>query len=176
MFQNVGRFLQDEDMRIKLVALHRTVIDRHIDIFGFTEANTCWDVVPEQQWLAWYTHGWWENSQWSLSYNRLEKDTPIYQPGGTGIVCVNQVAHKTLKPGDDLSGLGRWCWTQIWGPQNFYLRIILMYRPCMSNGPMSTYQQHIRHLMSNNRYECPCEAILSDIMQEIKNGKKTAIT
>jgi len=106
MFPNVGGFSKDDDMVIKLEALHRTMTDRQIDIFGFMEANTCWDVVPEQQRLAWYTCGWWENSQWSLSYNRLEMDMPIHKPGGTGIVCVNQVAHKTLKPGNDLSGLG----------------------------------------------------------------------
>ncbi len=86
MFQNVGGFLQDEDMRIKLVALRQTMVDRQIDIFGFTEANTCWDVVPENQRLACYTRRWWENSQWSLSFNRLEKDNTIYQPGSTGIV------------------------------------------------------------------------------------------
>jgi len=164
--------LHDDDTRIKLVALCQTMIDRQIDIFGFTEANTCWDIVPENQQLARYTCGWWENSQWSLSYNRLEKDNPIYQPGGTGIVCVNQVAHKTLKPGDDLSGLGRWCWTRIRGPQNFYLRIISMYRPCETNSPMSTYQQHACHLTSNNCYEYPRKAILSDIMQEIRKWQE----
>jgi len=121
MFQNVGGFSKDDEMRIKLATLRRTIGDRQTDIFGFTEANTCWDVVPENQRLAHQTRGWWENSQWSLSHNRLEKDNLAHQPGGTGIVCINQVAHKTLKPGDDPSGLGRWCWTRIRGPQNFYL-------------------------------------------------------
>jgi len=172
MFQNIGGFLQDEEMRIKLVALHRTMVDRQIDIFGFTEANTCWDVVPENQRLTRYTRRWWENSQWSLLHNRLEKDNTIYQPGGTGIVCVNQVAHKTLKPGDDLSSLGRWCWTQIRGPQNFYLRIVSMYQLCESNGPLSTYQQQACHLTSNNHYECPRNAILSDITQEIRKWQE----
>jgi len=106
MFQNVGGFSKEEEMGIKLAALRRTIGDRQTDIFGFTEANTCWDVVADNLRLPRQTRGWWENSQWSLSHNRLEKDNPAYQPGGTGIVCVNQVAHKTLKPGDDQSGLG----------------------------------------------------------------------
>jgi len=159
-------------MGIKLAALRRTIGDRQTDIFGFTEANTCWDVVADNLRLPRQTRGWWENSQWSLSHNRLEKDNPAYQPGGTGIVCVNQVAHKTLKPGDDQSGLGRWCWTRIRGPQNFYLRIVSMYRPCVSNGPMSTYQQHVRFLTDNNRYECPRDAILSDLTREIRQWQE----
>ncbi len=121
MFQNVGSFSKDNDMGLKLEALRRIMTEQQIDIFGFTESNTCWDVVPELQRLARRTRGWWENSQWSLSYNPLEMETPIHQPGGTGILCVNAVAHQTLKPGDDLTGLGRWCWTRIRGPNGFFL-------------------------------------------------------
>jgi len=113
MFQNVGGFSKEDEMGIKLAAQRQTIGDQQMDIYGFTEANTCWDVVPDNQRLPHQMRGWWENSQWSLSHNRLENDNMVYQPGGTSIVCVNQVAHKTLKPGNDQSGLGRWCWTRI---------------------------------------------------------------
>jgi len=33
-------------MVIKLAALHRFAMEKEVDIFGFTEANTCWDVIP----------------------------------------------------------------------------------------------------------------------------------
>jgi len=172
LFQNVGGFSKDDDMGLKLEALRRTMTERQIDIFGFTESNTCWDVVPELQRLARRTRGWWENSQWSLLYNRRETETPIYQPGGMGILCVNAVAHQTLKPGDDMTGLGWWCWTRIRGPNGFFLRIILMYCPCYSQGPMTTYQQHVRHLTNSNRFECPRDAILSDITKEIRTWQE----
>ncbi len=143
-----------------------------IDIFRFTESNTCWDVILEQQQLARCTHGWWENSQWSLSYNWLETDTLIHQPGGAGILCMNQVAHKTLKPGNNLMGLGWWYWTWIQGPHGFFLCIISMYCPCVLHGPTTTYQQHVRHLTNSNRFECPQDAILLDITKEIKSWQE----
>jgi len=39
-FQNVGGFLKDKEMAFKLEILHWMVIEREIDIFGFTEAGT----------------------------------------------------------------------------------------------------------------------------------------
>jgi len=49
MFQNVGGFSKVDKMEIKLEALQRTMTKRQIDIFGFMEVNTCWNIVPEQQ-------------------------------------------------------------------------------------------------------------------------------
>jgi len=48
-FQNVGGFAQAEDMNVKLEALRRFVTERQIDIFGFSESNTCCDVLDELQ-------------------------------------------------------------------------------------------------------------------------------
>jgi len=130
VFQNIGSFQQDEEMEIKLEALCRFVTEKDVDIFSFTEANTCWDVLPETHRLARRTRGWWEKCQWTLTHNRMEcreNDKSVYQPGGTGILCINQVAHQTLCPRDDLLGLGRWCWTRIRGPHGFVLHVVTMY-------------------------------------------------
>jgi len=43
-----------------------------------------------------------------------------------------------------------------------------MYRPCFSNGPLTTYQQHIRQLTALNHFECLREAILIDLAKEIQ--------
>jgi len=48
-----------------------------------------------------------------MESNRKENNTNTYQPGGTSILCINQVAHQTQQPGDDLTGLRQWCWTCI---------------------------------------------------------------
>jgi len=93
-FQNVGGFAQADEMDVKLEALRRFVTERQIDIFGFSESNTCWDVLDESKRLARRTRGWWENSQWVLAHNRTEEQDTLYQPGGTGILCVNQIAHR----------------------------------------------------------------------------------
>jgi len=101
--------LVDEEMEVKLEAMHRMLMDQDIDIFGFTESNTSWDLLPEANRPAKQTRGWWETSHWSLTHNRTEtnrkqNNTKAYQPGGASILCINQIAHCTQPPGDDTSG------------------------------------------------------------------------
>jgi len=133
-------------MEVKLEALRRFVTERQIDIFGFSESNTCWDVLEESQCFARQTRGWWENCQWVLAHNHTEENKTPFQPGGTGLLSVNHVAHRALRPGEDPTGLGRWCWTHFRGANGFILQVISLYRLCFSNGPLSTYQQHLRKL------------------------------
>jgi len=120
---NFGRrgFYQGSAEDAKLEELCCFVTDKEVDIFGFTEANKYWDLLPDQQRLPTKTRGWWETAQWSLSYNRMEQNAGQHQPGGTGLLCVNQVAHRTTKPSDDPLGLGWWCWIRIRGTGGFAL-------------------------------------------------------
>jgi len=39
-------------MEVKLEALCHFVTERQINIFGFSESNTCWDVLEESQCFA----------------------------------------------------------------------------------------------------------------------------
>jgi len=167
VFQNISGFFQEEEMSIKLAALHQFVTEKEVNIFGFTEANTCWDVIPPPHRLAQQTHGWWENSQWIVSHNCNENHDKDHQLGGTGILCVNQVVHHALKPGDDPLGLRRWCWVRIRRPQGFFICMVTMYRPCKANGLLTGYQQHVRKLTSIHHFKCPWVAILTDLAKEI---------
>jgi len=97
---------------------------------------------------------------------KAHNNTP-YQPGSMGILCMNQLAHHTFKPGDDPTGLGWWCWTRVYGPGGFYLCLVTMYHMCYSNGPQTTYQQHVHHLTKMGRFECLHDAILSDLAKEV---------
>jgi len=166
-FQNIGSFLKEEDMEIKFELLQHFITNRYIDVLGFMEANTWWDVVPKAQWPAMCTWGWWETSQWVVMHNQTEENLPQHQPGGSRLLCVNQVAHCALCPGDDTLGLGHWCWTQLRSPNGFYIQIILMYHPCFSKGPLSMYQQQVQKLSKMCRYECPCKVLLKDITMEM---------
>jgi len=42
-----------------------------------------------------------------------------------------------------------------------------MYQPCVSHGPLSTYQQHVRKLSKVGHFECPRDALLKDITLEM---------
>ena len=48
LFQNIGGtgFLTEDKMEVKLEAMHRVVMDQSINILGFMESNTSWDLLP----------------------------------------------------------------------------------------------------------------------------------
>jgi len=81
-FQNIGGFLKDDEMDMKFEAVRRFITKHNIDIFGFTEMNTCWDVLDESMRPATHTRGWWESCRWVLSHNHTEEHLQQYQPGG----------------------------------------------------------------------------------------------
>jgi len=46
ILQNVDGSSQDDNMDLKMELLHRLITDQDVNVFGFTEANTCWDLLP----------------------------------------------------------------------------------------------------------------------------------
>ncbi len=172
VFQNLAGLANPEACDMKLELLRRWVTTNAVDIFGGVELGTCWDLVEYPRRLPQLTRGWWEAVQWSLSYNRLEKHSTIVQPGGTGIAVFNKLAHHAQKAGDDPTGLGRWSWVRLKGQGARITWIIALYRPCRSDGPLSTYQQHCRALSKLHRNECPREAVLTDLASEVRNWQE----
>jgi len=60
------------------------------------------------------TKYWWEKSHWKVTHNTQETNDTAYQPGGTGIVILNQLVHRAQRlGGDKVVGLGRWCWAKL---------------------------------------------------------------
>jgi len=49
LFQNIGRFQMAKEMEVKMEAMQCIVMERFIDILGFTESNTSWDLLQELQ-------------------------------------------------------------------------------------------------------------------------------
>jgi len=58
------------------------------------ECNINWNEAPQHLYPMEQTRYWWESSQWKVSHNTTETNDALYQPGGTGIVTVNQLAHQ----------------------------------------------------------------------------------
>jgi len=56
--------------------------------------------------------------------------------------------------------------------QWFFFRVVTMYRPCFSNGPLTTYQQQVRYLTKIGRFLNPREAILIDIAKELQTWQE----
>jgi len=63
-------------------------------------------------------------------------------------------------------GLSHWCWVCICGQNFVCMRIVSLYRPCMLDGPLSTYQQQLWTLGHLKWDICPEEAILQGLVSE----------
>jgi len=143
LLQNIGGISIHHHGSTKLAALHEFMTENQVDIAALTECNVAWSKVDHALWPQEQTRFWWENAHWSTTHNRQDPDTAKYQPGGTSLVVVNQLAHHAQRPGDDKTGLGRWCWARLWGKYNHHLQVISAYCPCPSLRPLSTYQQQV---------------------------------
>jgi len=166
-FQNVGGFTPSTESEIKLNNLRKFMVAAEIDMFAFTEHNTSWDLIHFDQRLPQCTRGWWENAQWAITYNRKEEHPIEHQPGGAGILTLNRAAHRAQPPGDDPTGMGRWSWNRLRSTNRAWFRLVSLYRPCASSGPLSTYQQQIRGLAAAKRTINPKAAVITDLCGEI---------
>jgi len=87
-------------------------------------------------------------------------------------VVINQLVHHAQWSGDDPTGLGCWSWIKLKGKGAQITRIILLYRPCFSDGTLSMYQQHCQGLAWQHCTECPQKAVLTDIEKELQQWQE----
>jgi hypothetical protein len=52
-------------------------------------------------------------------------------------------------------GLGRWTWMSYQGKGLVSLKAVAAYRPCKSDGALSTYSQHVNYLYEQDDDRCP---------------------
>jgi len=168
VLQNVDGIPAYKKGDLKMDSLHSFTQEAEIDILALTELNSAWDCIDYQARLPARTKGWWEANQWSVTHNKQDTFGDVFQPGGAAILTLNKFAHKTTKPGDDTTGLGRWCWTRLRGKENHFLRIVSAYRPCESDGHLTTYQQQIRWFSKQGKDICPRKQILTDLSAQVE--------
>jgi len=112
-FQNIRGLIPESGRDLKLQVLLQYTQQHQINVFGFAEHNICWDMFSKNQQVIERTHSWWENSHWITSFNKHDTHPIAHQPGRTGIVVLNALSHKALKPGGDDEGLGQWSWVHL---------------------------------------------------------------
>jgi len=93
VFQNVGGLILSTNSNLKLTVLKQFICQHNIDIFNVAKHNKCGDVVPKNLQFHEQTKGWWENTQWSIGYNKRKIKPSKHEPGGTGILVVNEFSH-----------------------------------------------------------------------------------
>jgi len=72
LLQNIGSINFTESISYKVMALCKFSQRAQIDIVAITECNVTWDKAPHKLQLKEQTKFWWENSKWSMAYNRNE--------------------------------------------------------------------------------------------------------
>jgi len=155
LLQNVGGIDMHPQGSVKLAALQEFMMDHKVDIAALTECNVAWKQIDLKLWHQEQTKFWWENSHWSLTHNRQDPDAAPYQPGGMGILVVNQLSYRAQRPGNNTVGLGWWCWAHLRGKQNQFLQVVSLYRPCKSNSPLLMYQHQVWYRSSKWLKCCP---------------------
>jgi len=167
VLQNVDGIPNNTKGDVKLDSLLNFTREAEIDILALTELNVAWDKIDYKLCLPTKTQGWWEANQWSFTHNKQDTYGNAFQLGGTALLTLNKLSHKTTKPGDDTTGLGRWCWTRLRGKENHFLRLVSVYRPCKADGHLTTYQQQIRWFSKQGKDVCPHNQILVDLIAQV---------
>ena len=83
------------------------------------------------------------------------------------MLVTDDLAHRVTSTGRDPSGLGRWSWMKLKGPE-FNVRIISAYRPVLNTGPETVYSQHERYFHQKQN-EDPREDILQSLHSTISD-------
>jgi hypothetical protein len=139
-----------------------------VDIFGNTETNINWnEKIRNEARIKCQQHF---KSALINTSSSIELTKTSYQPGGTSTVIVNKYTGRATKPIIDYSGMGRWSGYQLQGNNNQTVNIITAYRPVVTSGIHTCYQQHLTTL--NNRgtpNPDPRQQMLDDLTEMITN-------
>jgi hypothetical protein len=93
------------------------------------ETNLDWRLQSEDNKLWSRTKEWWEHLHISFAHNTTFTPVEEKQFGGAAIFTVNDIAHRVIAKGRDITNLSRWSWTKLQGKGNHTLTIIAAYRP-----------------------------------------------
>jgi hypothetical protein len=145
------------------------------DVFCATEVNVAWQNVPEQDRIQERFRGHLEFAKYVYSNNKDAEFKEKYQRGGTLTICQGPSCGRVIEWGSDPTLLGRWSWVKIRGCNGLQLLVVTLYRPVISQGALSTYQQHKNILLDKDIDECPRKVILDDLQQEIIKWKDEAM-
>jgi hypothetical protein len=101
----------------------------------------------------------------------IEITKTTYQPGGTATLLTGNLIGRSSRTIKDESGLGRWSGFQLkTNFNNQHLNIITVYRPVITNGIHTCFQQKIAILKSKGiKTPNPRQQLLTDLASVIQN-------
>jgi hypothetical protein len=151
----------------KNVMLKAAITKSGASITGLAETNLSWSKLKGKHRWEERSLGWWEDMSSITCHNKLDQPKKDFQPGGNLMITTGQAKYRMVKSGVDPSNMGRWCWQSFSGKTGVITKVITAYRPCKSNGLMSTYMQQQRILDARNKTTCPRKEMLDDLTTAI---------
>lgn len=135
--------------------IYRDISTNKFDLFGMSKTNLVWHALPDQDRLQERLRGRFEFHNKSYSYNANYSTREQFQYGGTLSIAQGSCCGRIVKVGSDPCQLGRWNWVLMRGRNQKLIRIITVYRPVVSHGATSTYQQHRQFFNTKSINKCP---------------------
>jgi hypothetical protein len=125
-YQNIGG-LPFSANSIKDDIIRQGINAWEFDIFGLSETNVIWRLIPEQHKLFFRTKSWWENTHISHAHNVALPPVSRKQFGGVALFSTGPSVRRIIGKGVDKSLLGHWSWTLYHGKNNHLLKIYSAY-------------------------------------------------
>jgi len=152
--------------------LRQFINQYQFNIFGYSELNTNWSVVPATQRPFELFRRWLGPSHTSIAFNIHQSHGPRFVSGGAGLTTLGETTSRVLESGSDPTGLGRWTWQSLRGKAGRVVRVYSAYCPVNSQGPTTVYSQHIQYFTSLSNYVpgspiCPRQQFVEDLGQEL---------
>lgn len=166
-FPTYRRSPKFQDLKIHL-------LEHNYSVMGFCENNKYWTMHPADSRPWSLFKGIWETVHKNFNNNTTDLTPARNQPGGTGIISMNDGAHRVIGQGHDPTNLGRWTWNMYRGKTGHGLAILMAYRPCKPTDTdrtvsgNSTYRQHKSYFSKKHRLDEPRQAILDDMKIQLK--------
>jgi Reverse transcriptase (RNA-dependent DNA polymerase) len=165
-FRNINGLPLDST-HLKNYELMSDIRKGNFDAFSITETNVAWHILNESDRLSERLRGKLEFIRFSSSYNKDFTNTEKFQYGGTMIMSQGSASGRVTSTGSDPCQLGRWSWMSFRGKNNLIVKLVSVYRPVISYGASSTYQQHQLYMNQYHLTGCPRDKLLSDLQMQL---------
>ena len=166
-FRNINSLpMQATDIKNDIII--RDIRQYNFDVFGMAETNVAWQHVPQRDRVYDRFKGKLEFSKFVSSNNKDPEFIDKQQSGGTLTMCHGHACARVMDCGRDNSILGRWSWLRLRGSNGRTLRFVTVYRPVLSHGATSAYQQHRSVLLEQGIDECPRKKLMEDLRRDLE--------
>jgi hypothetical protein len=147
-----------------------TMKELQVDIFGFAETNQQMNRGGKYKWTDLIRRHYYY-SRTVHSESKVITDMN-YKPGGTISTITGKWQARVTELGQDSRGLGRWTFIKISSKKRSII-IITAYRPCVSQGPSTTWIQQWSLLREEGEVNPdPIKCFYRDIEQQLMQWKE----